>query len=151
MATPSPRRCGTPSTTRASPTPCRHHTDTFALFYNIEALESLGIAVPTKLSDAWTWARFIEVAKAVKAKGIGNYPFAMSWQNSSTHRWLIYLYQHGGRILGDKFDTVEIDNAAGIETVAWTQSWFKEGLVPPRPRSSPPKPCRTCSPTAPSR
>lgn len=108
-----------------------HHTDTFALFYNIEALESLGIAVPTKLSDAWTWTRFIEVAKAVKAKGIGNYPFAMSWQNSSTHRWLIYLYQHGGRILGDKFDTVEVDNAAGIETVAWTQSWFKEGLVPP--------------------
>lgn len=108
-----------------------HHTDTFALFYNIEALEKIGVKVPGKLDDAWTWARFIEVAKALKAQAIGNYPFAMSWQNSSAHRWLIYLYQHGGRLLGPDFKTVEIENAAGVETIAWTQSWFKEGLVPP--------------------
>jgi multiple sugar transport system substrate-binding protein len=108
-----------------------HHTDTLALFYNIEALEKIGVQVPTKLDDAWTWARFIEVARALKAKSIGNFPFASAWQNGSSHRWLIYLYQHGGRLLGPNFDTVEADNAAGIETVAWTQSWFKEGLVPP--------------------
>ena len=108
-----------------------HHTDTFALFYNADMLAQAGIAVPTKLADAWTWAQFIEAAKALKAKNIGNYPFAMNWQNSSAHRWLVFLYQHGGRVLGDKLDTVEVDKAAGIETVAWTQSWFKEGLVPP--------------------
>lgn len=108
-----------------------HHTDTFALFYNVDAFAQAGIEVPTKLDDAWTWARFTEVARTLKAKSIGNYPFAMHWQNSSSHRWMIFLYQHGGRLLGPDMTTVEIDNAAGLETVAWTQSWFKEGLVPP--------------------
>lgn len=108
-----------------------HHTDTFALFYNADLLEKAGVAVPTSLDDTWTWARFIEVAKLLKDKSLGNYPFAMSWQNAAAHRWLIFLYQHGGRILSDDLKSPQINSRAGIETIAWNQSWFKEGLVPP--------------------
>jgi multiple sugar transport system substrate-binding protein len=108
-----------------------HHTDTFALFYNVDMLEQAGIKVPTSLDQAWTWAQFIESAKLLKSKSIGAYPFAMNWQNSSAHRWLIFLYQHGGQILSNDLKTSQIANRAGIETIAWTQSWFKERLVPP--------------------
>jgi len=108
-----------------------HHTDTFALFYNADLLEQAGIKVPTSLDQAWTWAQFIEQAKLLKSKSVGAYPFAMNWQGSSAHRWLIFLYQHGGKILSEDFKAPQIADRAGVETIAWTQSWFKEALVPP--------------------
>ncbi|MBB4145747.1 extracellular solute-binding protein [Rhizobium rhizoryzae] len=108
-----------------------HHTDTFALFYNAELLEKAGISVPTSLDQAWTWAAFIDNAKKLKAQGGASYPFAMSWQNGAVHRWMFYLYQHGGRLLNDDLTASRITEKAGIETITWTQSWFTEGLVPP--------------------
>ena len=108
-----------------------HHTDTFALFYNAELLEKAGISGPTSLDQAWTWAAFIDNAKKLKAQGGASYPFAMSWQNGAVHRWMFYLYQHGGRLLNDDLTASRITEKAGIETIAWTQSWFTDGLVPP--------------------
>ncbi len=108
-----------------------HHTDTFALFYNVDLLEKAGVKVPTSMDQAWTWDQFIQAAKLLKEKSIGSYPFAMSWQNSAVHRWMIFLYQHGGQLLSSDLQSPQINSPAGIETIAWTQSWFKEGLVPP--------------------
>ncbi len=108
-----------------------HHTDTFALFYNIDLLERAGVKVPTSMEQAWTWDQFIQAARLLKEKSIGSYPFAMSWQNSAVHRWMIFLYQHGGQLLSSDLQSPQINSPAGIETIAWTQSWFKEGLVPP--------------------
>jgi multiple sugar transport system substrate-binding protein len=108
-----------------------HHTDTFALFYNEELLEKAGISVPSSLDEAWTWTAFIDNAKRLKEQGGASYPFAMSWQNGAVHRWMFYLYQHGGRLLSDDLSASRITEKAGVETIAWTQSWFKEGLVPP--------------------
>lgn len=108
-----------------------HHTDTFALYYNADALDGAGIALPTSMEDAWTWTKFVENAKLLKERQAGNYPFAMSWQNGAVHRWLIYLYQHGGKLLSDDLSASAIQEPEGIETIRWTQSWFQEGLVPP--------------------
>lgn len=108
-----------------------HHTDTFALYYNADMLEEAGIQVPTSLDTAWTWAQFIESARALKERRLGNYPFAMSWQNGSVHRWMMYLYQHGGRLLDDDLSASRINSPEGVGTIRWTQSWFQEGLVPP--------------------
>lgn len=108
-----------------------HHTDTFALYYNADALDQAGIALPTSMEDAWTWGRFIENAKLLKERQAGSYPFAMSWQNGAVHRWLVYLYQHGGQLLNDDLSASAIQEPAGIETIRWTQSWFQDGLVPP--------------------
>jgi multiple sugar transport system substrate-binding protein len=108
-----------------------HHTDTFALFYNIDMLEQAGIAVPTSMDTAWTWAQFIAAARTLKQKQSAPFPFAMSWQNGAVHRWLIYLYQHGGQLLSDDLKSSAINSPAGIGTIAWTQSWFKDELVPP--------------------
>lgn len=108
-----------------------HHTDTFALFYNADLLEKAGISLPTSLDQAWNWAVFIDNAKKLKAQGGASYPFAMSWQNGAVHRWMFYLYQHGGRLLNEDLTASRITEKAGVETIGWTQSWFTEGLVPP--------------------
>ena len=108
-----------------------HHTDTFALYYNADMLDQAGISLPNSLDDAWTWQRFIENAKLLKERRLGSYPFAMSWQNGSVHRWLVYLYQHGGKLLNDDLSAAAIQDPEGLETIRWTQSWFQEGLVPP--------------------
>jgi multiple sugar transport system substrate-binding protein len=108
-----------------------HHTDTFALFYNTDLLEKAGISVPTSLDQAWTWTNLIDNAKRLKAQAGSPFPFAMSWQSGAVHRWMFYLYQHGGRLLNDDLTASRITEKAGVETIAWTQSWFTEGLVPP--------------------
>ena len=89
-----------------------------------------GGQVPTRLEESWSWEEFIRLARAIKAAGTP-YGFAMSWQNSVAYRWMPFLYQHGGRLLSDDLSRSVLADAKGIETVAWTQSWFKEGLVPP--------------------
>lgn len=108
-----------------------HHTDTFALFYNADILEKLGVEAPRSLDKSWSWSEFIRVARLVKEKSGLTYPFAMNWQFSNAYRWLIYLYQHGGQLLDDDLKAPAINSKPGIETIAWTQSWFTEGLVPP--------------------
>lgn len=118
-------------TVKDTPYALPHHTDTFALFYNEELLEKAGISLPSSLDHAWTWKTFIDDAKRLKTQGGAPYPFAMSWQNGAVHRWMFYLYQHGGRLLNDDLTASRIAEKAGVETIAWTQSWFTDGLVPP--------------------
>ncbi|MFI5014678.1 MAG: ABC transporter substrate-binding protein [Hyphomicrobiales bacterium] len=108
-----------------------HHTDTFALYYNADILKKLDIQPPTSLERSWSWSEFIRVARAIKEKALAPYGFAMAWQTGAGYRWLPFLYQHGGQLLDADLRRPQIASPKGIETIAWTQSWFKEGLVPP--------------------
>ena len=108
-----------------------HHTDTFALFYNADMLERVGVTPPTSLETAWTWEQFIAIARTLKEKQAAPYPFSMAWQNQAVHRWLVFLHQHGGQLVSDDLKSSRVNSKAGIETLAWNQSWFKEGLAPP--------------------
>jgi multiple sugar transport system substrate-binding protein len=108
-----------------------HHTDTFACYYNKDFLKKLGIEPPSSLDKSWSWAEFIRVVRTVKDKGLAPYGFAMAWQTGAGYRWLPFLYQHGGQLLDAALKQPAINTPQGIETITWTQSWFKEGLVPP--------------------
>ena len=108
-----------------------HHTDTFALYYNVDFLRTIGVEMPRSLEHSLTWDEFIRVARQLKQKGEAPYGFAMGWQNSAAYRWLPFLYQHGGQMLDAELRQPQITSQKGVETLAWTQSWFKEGLVPP--------------------
>ena len=79
-----------------------HHTDTFALYYNVDFLRNLGFEMPRSLDHSLKWDEFIRIARQLKEKGDGPYGFAMGWQNSSAYRWLPCLYQVvlAGRRLG---------------------------------------------------
>jgi multiple sugar transport system substrate-binding protein len=109
-----------------------HHTDTFAVFYNTGMFDKLGIEVPKSLDQSWTWDEFIQVAEQIKGEGAAKYPFAMNWQTAgAAYRWMSFLFQHGGQLLTDDLKGPAIDNSAGIETIAWNQSWFQDNMVPP--------------------
>ena len=106
------------------------HTDTFALYVNRDLLAKTGLQLPTKLEESWSWADFIKAGRAMKTAG-APYGFAMSWQNSVGYRFLPFLYQHGGQLLSDDLSRATLSDPKGVETIAWCQSWFKEGLAPP--------------------
>ena len=108
-----------------------HHTDTFALYYNRDMLRKIGVQAPATLDESWSWTQFIGVARRLKQDAGAPYGFACAWQNGTAYRWLPFLYQHGGRLLGDDFTKARLADPAGIETIAWTQSWFNDKLVPP--------------------
>ena len=107
-----------------------HQTDTFALYYNRDMLQKIGVEPPASLDKSWSWAEFIRVARALKQDAGAPFGFAMSWQNAA-YRWLPFLYQHGGQLLSDDLSQSQATSQQVIETLAWTQSWFKDGLVPP--------------------
>jgi multiple sugar transport system substrate-binding protein len=108
-----------------------HHTDTFALYYNVEFVRNIGVDMPRSLDRSLSWAEFIRIARQLKQKGNAPYAFAMAWQNSAAYRWLPFLYQHGGQMLDAELHQPQLASIRGVETLVWTQSWFKEGLVPP--------------------
>jgi multiple sugar transport system substrate-binding protein len=108
-----------------------HHTDTFALYFNRDLMRKIGMQAPSSLIESWSWHDFIRAARAMKEKAGVPYGFAMSWQNSVAYRWLPFLYQHGGQLLSADFTRSMLSDPKGIEAIAWTQSWFKDGLVPP--------------------
>ena len=109
-----------------------HHTDTFAVFYNTGVFDKVGIEVPGSLDDSWTWDEFMQVAGQIKDSGEAKYPFAMNWQTAgAAYRWMSFLHQHGGQLLNNDLSGPMIDDSAGIETIAYNQSWFQDDLVPP--------------------
>jgi multiple sugar transport system substrate-binding protein len=109
-----------------------HHTDTMAVFYNTDIFGKLGIEVPQRLEESWTWEEFIGVSRRLKESGEAPYPFAMAWQNiPSAYRWMWFLFQHGGQLLDDDLTGPRVDSPAGVETIAWHKMWFDDDLVPP--------------------
>jgi len=77
-----------------------HHTDTFAVFYNTDIFDKVGIEVPQSMEESWTWNEFLEVAAGIKEEGAADYAFAYNWQtDTAAYRWMPLLFQHGGQLL----------------------------------------------------
>ncbi len=106
-----------------------HHTDTSAILYNKTAFHRLGIKVPAHIDESWTWEEFVEVSRVLKKKAF-EFAFAVNWNHGGSFRWLNFLFQHGGTLLKDNFSESAIPSADAVETLKWTQSFFREGLVP---------------------
>lgn len=108
------------------------HTDTFAVFYNTDIFDKVGIKVPKSMEEAWTWDEFLKISTGIKEEGAADYAFAYNWQgDTAAYRWMPLLFQHGGQLLDESLGAPAVDDPAGIETVAFTKRWFDEDLVPP--------------------
>ena len=108
------------------------HTDTFAVFYNTDIFEKVGIKAPQSMEEAWTWDEFLDISTGIKEEGAADYAFAYNWQgDTAAYRWMPLLFQHGGQLLDESLGAPAVDDPAGIETVAFTKRWFDEDLVPP--------------------
>ncbi|MFC0408710.1 ABC transporter substrate-binding protein [Roseomonas elaeocarpi] len=108
-----------------------HHTDTLAVFCNLDMFRKIGVELPKRVEDSWRWEEFIRIARALKEQGGAPFGFASAWQNNTGYRFLPYLYQHGGKMLSDDLSRPQLSSKEGVETIAWAQSWFNEKLVPP--------------------
>jgi multiple sugar transport system substrate-binding protein len=110
-----------------------HQTDVSALLVNTQLLADAGITdLPTTQADAWTWDEFADAAAKLKASlPADTYPFVYNWQLGGTPRWLSWLFQADGALLGEDGVTPEIDSAAGTEAVDFTKSFYENAWVPP--------------------
>lgn len=110
-----------------------HQTDVSALLVNTQLLADAGITdLPTTQADAWTWDEFADAAAKLKASlPADTYPFVYNWQLGGTPRWLSWLFQADGALLGEDGVTAEIDSAAGAEAVDFTKSFYENAWVPP--------------------
>ncbi len=105
------------------------HTDTFGLYYNVETFEQLGIVPPASMEECWTYDEFLDIARRVQAETDADFGFSHLATNGK--RWLALLYENSGQLLSEDLSTVEIQTEAALDTIAWTQTWYTERLVPP--------------------
>lgn len=106
------------------------HPDTFGTYYRTDVMDKVGAKIPTSLDAAWTWDQFLSLAKEVKS-ATGKAAIAYGFEGVNTaYRWLPFLYMHGGKLMEDDGVTPAIDNQAGVETIAWFQNLYNEGLIP---------------------
>ena len=106
--------------------------DTTALLYRMDAFQAAGITdVPTSLDQAWTWEQFsANAAKLKKTAKANQYPFVYDWQSAGAYRWLTWLYEAGGSMLGPDLTKPALDSAAGRKALDYTKAFFANGWVP---------------------
>ena len=113
-----------------------HQIDCTAILYRKDAFEAAGITnVPTTLEEAWTWEEFADVAD--KLKGVvkaRQYPFIYDWQAAGAYRWLSWLFQAGGNLLGPDLKAPAIDSDAGRKAVEFTRASSPRAGWPRTPR-----------------
>ncbi|MCA9838654.1 MAG: sugar ABC transporter substrate-binding protein [Trueperaceae bacterium] len=102
-------------------------TDTHALFYNVDYINQAGIQVPQTMDECWSWDEFMERSRIAMENSDADYGHAALW---NAKRWLLFLYSNGGRLLTEDMSAPAINDELGIQTIAWTKSWYDEGLAP---------------------
>ncbi|MDZ5661723.1 sugar ABC transporter substrate-binding protein [Nocardioides sp. zg-1308] len=110
-----------------------HQTDTTAVVYQPRLLREAGITgVPDSLDSAWTWEEFATVSDQLRASlPDGVFPFAYDWQQLGAYRWLTWLFEADGRLLGEDLRTPEIVSAEGRKALEFTRQFLEKGWVPP--------------------
>ncbi len=107
-----------------------HQIDTTAILYRLDAFEAAGLTAPTSLEEAWSWEQFADASRklagVVKGKQV---PFIYDWQSAGAYRWLNWLFQAGGNVLGDDLKTPVIDSDQGRKAVEFTTSFFTNNWV----------------------
>jgi multiple sugar transport system substrate-binding protein len=107
-----------------------HQIDTTAIIYRKDAFEAAGLTAPTTLEEAWTWEQFTEASNKLAAiTKKGQSPFIYDWQSAGAYRWLTWLFEAGGALLGPDLKSAAIDSDAGRKAVDFTKGFFDKGWV----------------------
>ena len=107
-----------------------HQIDTTAIIYRKDAFEAAGLTAPTTLEEAWTWEQFTDAANTLaKVTKRGQSPFVYDWQSAGAYRWLTWLFEAGGALLGPDLKSAAIDSDAGRKAMDFTKSFFTNGWV----------------------
>lgn len=101
--------------------------DTKYLFYNTDMLKQAGFDKPPA-----TWEELETMAKAIKDKGLADYPIVWSWKQAeaSICDFTALLYGNGGKFLDDSGKPV-FNDAQGVATLEWMKKSIDDGLTNP--------------------
>lgn len=96
-------------------------------FYNEELLKQAGFNEPPK-----TWEELLDMAKAIKEKGIVEYPIVWSWgqYEAAICDWVTLLFGNGGTLV-DKDGKPAFNNEIGEKTLAWMLKTIEDGYTNP--------------------
>lgn len=101
--------------------------DTKYFYYNEKMLKDAGFESPPK-----TWEEMVEQAKAIKAKGLVEYPIVWSWaqQEAAICDFTSLVYGNGGRFLDDAGKPI-FNDAKGVATLEWMVKTIDDGITNP--------------------
>lgn len=101
--------------------------DTKYLYYNIDILKQAGFDSPPK-----TWEELLAQSKAIKDKGLVEYPIVWSWAQAEAAicDFTALLYGNGGKFL-DETGKPAFNNEQGVATLEWMKKSIDDGLTNP--------------------
>ncbi len=101
--------------------------DTKYLYYNMDMLKQAGFDKPPA-----TWEELVTQAKAIKEKGLAEYPIVWSWKQAEAAicDFTALLYGNGGKFLDDSGKPVFNDDK-GVAVLSWMKQTLDEGLTNP--------------------
>jgi multiple sugar transport system substrate-binding protein len=96
-------------------------------YYNENLLKQAGFDAPPK-----TWEELVDQAKAIKEKGIVEYPIVWSWgqYEAAICDWVTLLYGNGGSLVDDK-GAPAFNNDIGVKTLTWMVQTIDDGITNP--------------------
>src|SRR5574342_362739 len=100
--------------------------------YNKEMLEKAGFTDPPK-----TWEELTDQAKAIKEKGLSEYPMTWSWNQKEgvVCDYTALLFGNGGAFL-DASGKPVFNNDKGVQALEWMKKTVDDGLTNPSAVSS---------------
>ncbi len=101
--------------------------DTKYLYYNMDILKQAGFDNPPK-----TWEELLTQAKAIKDKGLVEFPIVWSWAQAeaSICDFTALLYGNGGKFLDDSGKPV-FNDEKGVQVLTWMKKTLDDGLSNP--------------------
>lgn len=101
--------------------------DTKYLYYNTDMLKQAGFDKPPA-----TWEELVTQAKAIKQKGLAEFPIVWSWKQAEAAicDFTALLYGNGGKFLDDSGKPI-FNNDKGVATLTWMKQTLDDGLSNP--------------------
>jgi multiple sugar transport system substrate-binding protein len=103
--------------------------ETYALFYNKDLFTAENVELPpTKAEDAWTWDKFVQIAKKLTKDNTGKHPddpgfnpdnivqYGVQW-NTTIRDYTIMAYSNGGRFLTEDGKALALTQPAALEAI----------------------------------
>lgn len=107
---------------------------TLCILYNKELFQSLGIRIPTRLEEAWSWPEFLEVCALIRQKTDYPYPLLMDsgrGLSPKSGEWISYsglpfLIQNDGRLFNGDLSRTEgfLNSPASVSAMQWLGELF---------------------------
>jgi len=100
--------------------------------YNTDILQKAGFSAPPK-----TWEELLDQAKAIKQKGLAEFPITWSWNQKEgvVCDYTVLLFGNGGKFLGAG-NKPEFNNEKGVQVLSWMKKTIDDGLSNPSAVSS---------------